>query len=135
MTEQLRISTGENEELIDLAVVRRKMRQWLDEYPRYVVFAPHDWALAESVVDDEHLWGPYPDVGVSFYKTARGALKAAGRFGVLCQLDFELLPIVDASESLVTKGESRNEIGDVEFCERQAILWMQRADRLRSEGK
>jgi len=119
-----------------ITLIRKKMRAWADNYPRYIMFGPAHYHPRRDVNEiDAFMWGPYPEVGVKLYKTSRNALAGAGKYGVLLHADFERLLIVDASEGLVTKGASNNEVGDSEFCERQAVLWIQRAERLRAVGK
>ena len=130
MSEALPSGAPNESTILDVALVRRKMREWAAAHPRYAIFEPRDPRSPARTS-----WGPWPEVGIKLYKTARNALAYGGVDGVLVHMDFEQLRIVDASETLVTKGDARNEIGDSEFCERQAVLWMQRAEALKADGR
>lgn len=117
-----------------ISLARMQMRMWAEKYPRYIVFRPMTRDESVDLADLSVMsWGQCHRA--DFYKTSRNALKEAGKYGLLLHFDYDRLLIVDATEGLITKGAHRNEVSDSAFCERQAMLWMKRADQLKGNGK
>jgi hypothetical protein len=100
--------------------------------PRLIVASPSSrWG--RMLPNGRPHWIAHGGQHIYTYKTYRNALARATNEGaVVLQLDLSLLPIVDNSKALVTKGPTATE---AQFAERQMMLWAERADALSKVGR